>query len=185
MAIGPRTAQAPITAADQQPSPFWRFSLRLYPAIADACLALQDRFGIDVNVLLFLLWAAEGGRKIDAEDARRVTAAVESWHRSVVVPLRAVRRALREPPELVEPAAAEHFRGRIKQIELEAERLQQEGLHRLVPRDDLGEPEPSREVAARANVEAYAALLGTTFAPPLVTAVLAGFRRLEQDTRDD
>ena len=185
MAIGPRTAQAPITAADQQPSPFWRFSLRLYPAIADACLALQDRFGVDVNVLLFLLWAAEGSRKVGAEDARRVAAAVESWTRSVVVPLRTVRRALREPPELVEPAAAERFRQRVKQVELEAERLQQEGLHRLVPRDDLGEPEPSREVAARANVEAYAALLGTTFAPPLVTAVLAGFRRLEQDARDD
>lgn len=185
MAIGPPTAEASIAEAAQRSSPFWRFSLRLYPAVADTCLALQDRFGVDVNVLLFLLWAAEGGRKIDAEDARRIATAVETWNRSVVVPLRAVRRALREPPELVEPAAAAHFRQRVKQVELEAERLQQEALFRLVPRDGLGEAEPSRDTAARANVEAYAEVLGTTFAPPLVAALLAGFRRLEQDKPDE
>ena len=146
---------------------------------------MQDRFRVDVNVLLFLLWAAEGGRKIGAEDARRVIAAVESWNRTVVVPLRTVRRALREPPDLVEPAAAERFRQRVKQVELEAERLQQEGLERLVPRDDLGEPEASRDGAARTNVEAYAEVLGTTFAPPLVAALLVGFQRLEQDEPDE
>lgn len=174
-------AEAPIDAAQKRPSPFWRFSLRLYPAVAEACLALQDRVGVDVNVLLFLLWTAEGGRKIGVEDARRIAAAVEIWNRSIVVPLRAVRRALREPLKLVEPAAAESLRQRVKQVELEAERLQQDGLDRLVQRDDLGQPEPSRDAAALANVEAYADMLGTTFAPPIVTALLAGFRRLEQD----
>jgi uncharacterized protein (TIGR02444 family) len=185
VAIGAPTAEAPIAEAAQQPSSFWRFSLRLYPAVAETCLALQDRFGVDVNVLLFLLWAAEGGRKVDAEDARRVIAAVETWNRTVVVPLRTVRRALREPPDLVEPAAAERFRQRVKQIELEAERLQQEGLDRLVPRDDLGGPAASRDSAAGANVEVYAEVLGTTFAPPLVAALLAGFRRLKQDGQDE
>jgi uncharacterized protein (TIGR02444 family) len=146
--------------------------------VADACLDLQDRFGVDVNVLLFLLWAAEGGRKVGPDDIRRIREAVEGWTDSVVAPLRAVRRHLRAPPALVEGDAAESLRGRVKQIELEAERLQQEGLYRSMPLDGLGEPEPSPKAAARANVQAYAAELGADFPRPLIDALLAGFRRL-------
>jgi uncharacterized protein (TIGR02444 family) len=34
---------------------FWDFSLKVYAAagVADECILLQDRFGIDVNLLLF------------------------------------------------------------------------------------------------------------------------------------
>ena len=41
-------------------SPFWRFSLRFYRRreVADACIALQEEAGVDVNLLLFLLWHA-------------------------------------------------------------------------------------------------------------------------------
>ena len=41
-------------------SPFWRFSLRFYrlPEVADACITLQEQAGVDVNLLLFLLWHA-------------------------------------------------------------------------------------------------------------------------------
>jgi uncharacterized protein (TIGR02444 family) len=139
---------------------------------------------VDVNVLLFLLWAAHNGRKAGADDVRRVVSAVESWNRSVVVPLRSVRRALRSPPAIVDAETAETFRQRIKQVELEAERLQQEGLYRSVPLEETGEQVPSREAAAVANIEAYAAELGTAFDQPLLEALLAGFRRLEQDRQD-
>jgi len=41
-----------------QGSPFWRFSLHFYrqPKVADTCIALQEEAGVDVNLLLFLLW---------------------------------------------------------------------------------------------------------------------------------
>ena len=44
-----------------QGSPFWRFSLQFYrlPKVADACIALQEEAGVDVNLLLFLLWQAQ------------------------------------------------------------------------------------------------------------------------------
>ncbi|MGZ3308467.1 MAG: DUF2390 domain-containing protein, partial [Xanthobacteraceae bacterium] len=50
-----------MSAADApsaQGSPFWRFSLRFYrqPKVADTCIALQEERGVDVNLLLFLLW---------------------------------------------------------------------------------------------------------------------------------
>jgi uncharacterized protein (TIGR02444 family) len=145
---------------------------------------LQDRFGVDVNVLLFLLFAAHNGRKVQAADMHRIASAVASWNVSVVVPLRSVRRFLRSPPEVVEPDAAEGLRQHIKQVELEAERLQQEGLYRLMRLEELGAWEASPEAAARSNVEAYAAELGTAFDLGLVDAVLAGFRDLERSAGD-
>ena len=41
-------------------SPFWQFSVKFYamPGVADACIALQDKARVDVNVLFFLLWNA-------------------------------------------------------------------------------------------------------------------------------
>ena len=89
-----------IAESKKQASPFWRFSLRIYPAVADTCLELQDRFGVDVNVLLFLLFAAHKGRKVEAAEVRGIISAVASWNEAVVVPLRSVRRFLRSPPEI-------------------------------------------------------------------------------------
>ena len=47
-------------------TPFWRFSLNFYrqPGVSDACIALQDGCGIDVNLLLFLFWLASDGQMV-------------------------------------------------------------------------------------------------------------------------
>ena len=43
--------------------PFWDFSLAVWgrEAVEPACLALQARHGIDINVLLFCGWAGRRG----------------------------------------------------------------------------------------------------------------------------
>lgn len=169
---------APVEAR-KQASPFWRFSLQIYRSVADTCLELQDRFGVDVNVLLFLLFAAHHGRRASQQNVHDITSAVASWSTSAVIPLRSVRRFLRTPPNIIDVEAADALRQHVKQVELEAERLQQEGLYRFVSIEHLGTPDPSREAAARANVEAYAAELGTAFDEPLIEALLAGFRALD------
>jgi uncharacterized protein (TIGR02444 family) len=166
------------TEAKKTTSPFWRFSLQIYRSVADTCLALQDRSGVDVNVLLFLLFAAHHGRRVGQQQVHEITSAVASWSGSAVIPLRSVRRFLRAPPSVIDPEAAAALRQHVKQVELEAERLQQEGLYRFVPLEQLGTPDAFRDAAARANVEAYAAELGTVFEPSLVDALLAGFRQL-------
>src|SRR5579883_645510 len=114
----------------QQGSPFWRFSLRFYrrPGAADACIALQDGCGVDVNILLFLLWLATARRRVPVAAAQEICAKAAGWREDVVTPLRTLRRRLKDGSTLVERGAAELFRTRIKAAELESERLQQEAM---------------------------------------------------------
>jgi uncharacterized protein (TIGR02444 family) len=143
-------------------SAFWRFSLQFYalPGVAATCIDLQDRHGVDVNVLLFLLFLAEAGRAVSADDIARIDAEVHDWSEGVVVPLRTVRRSLRTPIGRIDRDAAEVLRTEVKRIELAAERIQQETLERLVPAATVGISAPSRAEAARANIAAYSIQLG-------------------------
>ena len=51
-------------AAEFPDHPFWDFSLRVYGSegVPEACLVLQERHGIDVNVLLYCFWLGASGR---------------------------------------------------------------------------------------------------------------------------
>src|SRR5437879_5458082 len=104
---GLRPRHARMNEADSAAgSPFWRFSLGFYrrAGVADACIALQEQVGVDVNLLLFLLWQATMCRALSAAEVAALEKRVASWRAMTVIPLRTVRRALKLPPELVAPA---------------------------------------------------------------------------------
>jgi uncharacterized protein (TIGR02444 family) len=159
-------------------SPFWRFSLRFYrqPAVASACLTLQDEADVDVNILLFLLWCATLRRRLSVTEIGALSRDCEAWGRSAVIPLRAVRRALKAPPPLIAPGEAEAFRSKIKAVELEAERLQQEAMYQRMQSAQLGEEVQSPVAAAAANIAAYQTVKAAKpFPEPAVATVLAAF----------
>ncbi len=146
----------------------WAFSLRIYarPGVAQACLALQDKAGMDVNLLLFALWTASRGQRLTAADMARVDAATRPWREGVVRPLRAARRALKAQGGT---EAAQQLRNQVKRAELEAERLQQAAMEALLP------PQTERMSdagLARANLAAYADGAGLAL-PDAETEVLA------------
>ena len=157
-------------------SPFWRFSVKFYavPGVAPACIELQDQAGIDVNVLFFLLWNATRKRTFNREQVANIERRIGAWRDMAVVPLRAVRRALKSPPAAIAPDVAEGFRTRIKAVELEAERLQQEALYGLAQSGELGTPAASPAEAARASANAYEATL-RPFPKASIEAILAAF----------
>jgi uncharacterized protein (TIGR02444 family) len=174
-----------MTESDTQSgSPFWRFSLQFYrqPGVAEACIALQEDSGADVNLLLFLLWHAAQRRRLAAADIAALEQRIAPWREASVIPLRAVRRALKTPPALIEAPIAEGFRTRIKAVELEAERLQQEAMYALVRGGLLGDEAPSAAEAARANVRAYGEICRAAFAPPTVETLLTA---LAQSSRSN
>jgi len=157
-------------------TPFWHFSLHFYrqAGVADACIALQDDCGVDVNLLLFLLWLAAGGRQLSATNVQELDDAVRGWRTLTIVPIRDVRRQLKGAPTLVESGKQEAFRTKIKAIELEAERLQQEALYRTSGSGPRGN-EALPPVAARANLAAYERVLGARFPKPAVDRLVSAF----------
>ena len=169
------------TGPSTQGSPFWRFSLKLYraPGVADACIALQEGAGVDVNLLLFLLWQARGRRAFTAAEVAALDNRIGPWRDATVIPLRNVRRALKSPPALVKGGTAEAFRTRIKAVELEAERLQQEAMYELAGASPLGREAASPADAARLNVAAYETMRAVIFPKAAVDAVLAAFANIK------
>lgn len=142
----------------------WDFSLAVYgrDGVAPACLALQERHGTDVNLLLFDCWVGASGRgTLNTETAARVRDAVKSWHADVVRGLRKVRKRLKRDPG---PATAElvaDLRKRIGAIELETEHVEQLLLSTLAPPQHRNN-QPSMVLAADAarNAVGYLAWLG-------------------------
>ena len=161
-------------------SPFWQFSIKFYaaPGVADACIALQDQAKADVNILFYLLWNATQGRAFNAADVTEIERRIGPWREVAVVPIRNIRRALKAPPPVIEPAAAEALRTRIKAVELEAERLQQEALYGLAQSSRLGRPSPSKAEAARDSVSSYQGVIGP-FPPEPLDTLLSAFAKFD------
>jgi uncharacterized protein (TIGR02444 family) len=161
-------------------TPFWRFSLDFYrqAGVAEACIALQDDCGVDVNLMLFLLWLAASGRQLSTEDIKELDAAVRSWRDLTIIQIRNLRRKLKGAPTLVEAGKQEAFRTKIKALELEAERLQQQALYvrsRSAARGSAARP----PAAARANLAAYQSVLGTRFAKAAIDRLVDAFEAVK------
>ena len=76
----------------------WRFSLAFYtrPCVSEALIALQDRAGRDVNLMLFALWLGVSGRSRLSEEKLAVADRIaRSIGVDIVEPLRALRRKLK------------------------------------------------------------------------------------------
>jgi uncharacterized protein (TIGR02444 family) len=131
----------------------WRFSLAFYalPGVAEALIALQDREGRDVNLILFALWLGHsGGGRLDRATLAEAERATRAIREEIVEPLRTLRRELRRHAD----EDVQRLREEVKALELAAEKLVQTRLARLVaPSLDML-PE-ARLAAARANLALY------------------------------
>jgi uncharacterized protein (TIGR02444 family) len=110
-------------------NPFWDFSVRFYrrPGVAPACLELQDRLGVDVNILLFSIWTARRGIRLQGVTLASAVEFSRHWSGNVVSRLRAVRRFLK-------PHGVPELRGRVARLELDSERYEQQALRGLLPK---------------------------------------------------
>jgi uncharacterized protein (TIGR02444 family) len=146
---------------------FWNFALRLYgrPGVAAACLELQDEHGKDVIIALYCCWLGASGRgRLDAAGLEAADATARPWRGTVVEPLRRTRHALKG----VE--GAEALYGRMKQIELDAERI---AFQRLAPLAPDADPQAQGQAdAARDNLLLYAGGAAAA-AAPIIAAIAA------------
>jgi len=148
-----------MTAFRFEDHPFWDFSLRVYGSdgVAAACIALQERRGIDVNVLLFGAWIGESGRGVLAEsDLDAALAATTAWNRDIVCALRVVRNRLKGRMGAIPTERSDVLRKMILEVEVRSEHVEQIALAAAVTRP----ADPALAAARRggdavANVAAY------------------------------
>lgn len=142
--------------ADGWPSsPLWDYALALYatPGVQAACLSLQDRKGVDVNLILFACWLGARGRRLDAGRLTRARDEALAWQTELVRPLRAARRGLkRRLPGLPMPirACLEPIRAELARNELALERGELLLLEGLAALDAATTGEDGAGVAAAA-----------------------------------
>lgn len=102
----------------------WDFAAACYarPGVAEVCLLAQDRCNADVNLLLAAAWLAGRNTCWTPDDVVALTALCADWRSYCVLPLRAVRRYLKQQ------SSAEELYVGVKKMELQAEKLQLELL---------------------------------------------------------
>ena len=133
---------------------------------------------VDVNLLLYLFWLASDRQLLAEAEVKKLDDQVRDWRSLTIIPMRDVRRKLKGAPTLVEPMKQEAFRTKVKAIELDAERLQQEALYAFTQSGPLGkQAEPP--AAARANVAAYERVTGLSFPKKAVELLIGAFDGIE------
>lgn len=138
---------------------FWDYSLKAFrtDGVAPALIALQDRAGAHVNLLLFCCWAASEGIAIDPKLLRLAKENAGAWQSEIVEPLRALRRRLKGGFHGFPADEVEALRKQINGLEIEGERIEQGRLAALAS----GRPRASADARlAVAGLARYFAELG-------------------------
>jgi uncharacterized protein (TIGR02444 family) len=123
---GPTQPPAPADALDLD-NELWRFACSFYgnEGVAPACLRLQEKLSVDVNILLFAIFAqVRRGILFDRGELRVIDGLVRDWRAEIVQPLRRLRTRLKAGPAPAPSPATDHLRNRIKAAELEAEQIE-------------------------------------------------------------
>ena len=119
----------------------WSYALKLYarPGVEPACLALQEG-GADVCLLLVSAWLGSTGTAFLPSRMEALESAARDWRETVIVPLRSLRQRWRESAQ--RDAALAALRDRLKQLELDAEKVLLERLECVAtdwPRGEAGD----------------------------------------------
>ena len=128
------------------------------PAAAPGCLPLQDRCGVDVNIVMLCCWIGASGRgRLEAGDIETMLAVARRRSDEAVVPLSRLRRRLKPQPAAAPHATVEAMRRRIAAAE-HAEQLMFAAA--VVRTPDRDRPAARRLADAVASLERYLTAIG-------------------------
>lgn len=113
----------------------WEFAVEVYgrPGVQAAALALQDRGGQCVSLLLWRAWAAREGRGVDGAVLPKAIETARALEITVLRPSRRLRRALQGSALPLEDEARTTARAAYLAAELAAERGLIAALEALTP----------------------------------------------------
>ncbi|MDQ1363539.1 MAG: hypothetical protein QG652_1400 [Pseudomonadota bacterium] len=124
-------------------SPFRNYTSQLLqmPEVASVCLAMQDNFDADVNLLLFCCWAAENRRQLDDGDIHKLIQAGEPWQSVIIRPLRETRKLMKSQVIAMPTYLHTKTMANLTEMEINAEHMAQLNLEKTIifSRHETGE----------------------------------------------
>jgi uncharacterized protein (TIGR02444 family) len=116
-------------------------------------MALQDRRGLDVDMLFFCLFAGSRGRTLGDNELKQLEACIAPWRENVLRPTRHVRRWLKDQ-SLLPKQSVDALRRGVLTHEIQAESLQQRLMETQI---EVSEAAPDVRAAGK-NLVRYLAL---------------------------
>lgn len=120
------TDEKPVSKQDA-----WKFIVARYrdltPHESKHLHGLQDEHGLDIVLHLFQEYSASRlGRSLTPDEVAAAESRIAGWRTEVILPLRRLRRALKDPPSFApgQQESAQALRARIARAELEAEQAE-------------------------------------------------------------
>lgn len=151
--------------------PFWHFSLGVYrdKGVQAECLDVQERLGVDVNLLLFCAYLGTvEGIQLTPPDLQSIADRVSSWHAEVVRSLRSARRVLK--PWAADDTAigpeASALRKHVQNLEIKAEQIEQAILWQWFSSQTLPRANAEGLDVLAANVDALLRFYGAGGSAP-------------------
>lgn len=164
----------PITYTTHNGEPLpnlWDYSLDTYAknGVSRACLALQDYFDLDVNMVLYTLWAGKQGYELTAEDIATIADVPHHWQVNTVIPIRTARQQIKQQIQTLPTNTAGEMQtlyAELKKQELTAEQMEQDLIQTCHNKHNADKkmPAPTATDCGHQNLTQYA----TQFATPMV-----------------
>lgn len=120
----------------------WDFAVELYQhqQIKTLCLELQDKFEVDVCLLLTMVWLAANNKAVDKQAMRELLHIIADWQQQISLPLRSLRMDIGGylDGELANfspndnSTDVDHIYQQLKQVELAAERFALQRLEQAI-----------------------------------------------------
>ncbi|MFT3741267.1 MAG: TIGR02444 family protein [Gammaproteobacteria bacterium] len=103
--------------------PFWTFSCQVYAKTQNHLLSFQNRYDLNINVLLFCFWfAANNACVLAKHDLKVILTSIHVWHKRIVLPLRQLRSSIKRTEV---SALSEILRPEVLEAELTAEYIEE------------------------------------------------------------
>lgn len=146
------------------PNDLWDYATRVYGRgkAQDACLALQDRHGLDVNVMLFCCWVASSGRGTFRDgELDQALQAVADWRDNAINALHGLKLYLKGDVRPAPKTLSDDLRRVVVECELHAEHIEVLMLHAAMTRVGTGTFDRLQQIEdSLANLFAYLARVG-------------------------
>ena len=143
----------------QMTHPFWNFSLEVYSkkGVSDACIALQEKCGVDVNILLFCCWTASVGHPVlSKHEVTLLCRTAADWNNDIVQKLRSVRKSFKIKNYKCNEEEVRQLQKQVLEVEIKAEQIEQFKLMRTVAvLEDNSVPEIQKINNAIENIRLY------------------------------